>query len=1089
MTPALKIRLKLLIVFLACFFLLIVVAAPFVITWGVNTAYTKDKISSVVFEKSGFQIEPDTFSIKLFPRPGIKINHLQIQPSDNLELTIQAIKLNLDLSELSAGKLTLGQIAVNRPELKILKIQKTDGKTSMPRPSRDFALTEFFGGLSKGFDFLPKGQQSLEIIIKNGVSTYFKGLNGSIYLNKIKNTVVVNTEIENIQVSPAELAGPDFSTYIDLDKIFIEKLDFNATLDTKKETQLFKGKCRLSNPKFVSKNKHTLLDTELIDAEFMLSPEMQRVTVSPMVLKYPAGNIGIDFSNTPGGKKAWLKFTGTDIEVEQAREMSLIMLKNIYVSQTLFEILLGGHVPQVAVSFENQDLKGLLDENNLRLSGNILNGKVHIPETRLIASRITGEVEIKDGVLKVIKPKGMIKNSEIKSGTLNVDLLNYEDVPFKGEFSIDLDLSMLPETLGGLLPKTLLAQELSKVEKVVGRCNSNLKLELKSGTDEPIVHVTTDDFSARGNYARIPGEVIIESIQIEYEPDIISLNNLKGTINKNRIENLSSTVQFRDDPWIDIKNCTADIDLSATISWLTSYKNTREIISPVQTGKGITRLSSLTLSGPVLKPEKWKYNATGKIKNSALSTQKNQKQLQNLSCDFQISQKNKHLKNLQMQIDSLDFLKPFSKSNYLDSIQMPLDLKKAAMKSGNHTSFFNGTLNFSSGPSLYLYLFGKELSTLKFNHVRFVDNGISNADIDFHHERNKPLFDFKGKFSTLSFPKIIKPGSALDKKIKSITDGQPILVHRDKDHTLNIITKSLNVDSFLSPSKKFSVSKNSSLLTEDLINFKADKLKVKNLCFTDVDTKISLKKDHSYIRLKKANLCDLKTQGYINLKNGTVYANIPFQANGNENIQSLLSCLFKKDEFMDGPYSFTCNLSSEGIPRNEVINKLTGELAFSANNGRIYKLTLLSRILSVLNVSEVFKGKIPNITQKGFAYKKITIDAEIKDSVIHLTNAVIDGQDMTMIFTGTLDPLNNKIDLSCLVAPFKTVDLIIEKIPIVNTLLGGRLVSVPVKATGELSDPSVIPLHPSAVGKGLVDMMSRILKSPITLWEKMLGEE
>ncbi|MBT5988796.1 hypothetical protein HOG75_03710, partial [bacterium] len=156
--------------------------------------------------------------------------------------------------------------------------------------------------------------------------------------------------------------------------------------------------------------------------------------------------------------------------------------------------------------------------------------------------------------------------------------------------------------------------------------------------------------------------------------------------------------------------------------------------------------------------------------------------------------------------------------------------------------------------------------------------------------------------------------------------------------------------------------------------------------------------------------------------------------------------------------------------------------------GRIYKLTLISRILSILNVSKIFRGKFPNVTQNGFAYNKIILEADIKDSIIYLTKAIIDGQDMALIFSGWIDPANDTLDLTCLVAPFKTIDLIIKKIPIVNTLLGGRLVSVPIKASGKLSDPVVVPLHPSAVGDGLISMMSDILKTPVKLWDKFYGE-
>jgi len=98
---------------------------------------------------------------------------------------------------------------------------------------------------------------------------------------------------------------------------------------------------------------------------------------------------------------------------------------------------------------------------------------------------------------------------------------------------------------------------------------------------------------------------------------------------------------------------------------------------------------------------------------------------------------------------------------------------------------------------------------------------------------------------------------------------------------------------------------------------------------------------------------------------------------------------------------------------------------------------------------------------------------------------VIDAENMALFFTGEIHPFQNRLDLTCLVAPFKTIDTIVQFIPVVNTILEGRLVSFPAKATGPIDDPVVTPLHPSAVGEGLINMFTSLLKSPARLLEKV----
>ena len=78
------------------------------------------------------------------------------------------------------------------------------------------------------------------------------------------------------------------------------------------------------------------------------------------------------------------------------------------------------------------------------------------------------------------------------------------------------------------------------------------------------------------------------------------------------------------------------------------------------------------------------------------------------------------------------------------------------------------------------------------------------------------------------------------------------------------------------------------------------------------------------------------------------------------------------------------------------------------------------------------------------------------------------------------------MNLVVLVAPFKTVDRIVKIIPLVGTIMGGNLISIPFRAIGDLGDPDVIPLSPTAVGSGMLGILERTLKLPITIIQPVL---
>jgi len=158
----------------------------------------------------------------------------------------------------------------------------------------------------------------------------------------------------------------------------------------------------------------------------------------------------------------------------------------------------------------------------------------------------------------------------------------------------------------------------------------------------------------------------------------------------------------------------------------------------------------------------------------------------------------------------------------------------------------------------------------------------------------------------------------------------------------------------------------------------------------------------------------------------------------------------------------------------------------SADKGRIYRFGLLAKILALLNVTEIYRGEVPDLAGEGFAYNSMSAKAVFEDGKLIFDEGSIDSPSMGIAVEGHIDLVKKKMDLTVLVAPFKTVDRIVKHIPLVSNILGGKLVSIPFKAIGELGDPDVIPLSPTAVGSGLLGILQRTLELPITIIQPVL---
>ena len=812
-------------------------------------------------------------------------------------------------------------------------------------------------------------------------------MDGSCLIFKKQNKILLTVVTKNIALKLSDILGNNFKKYTDLEFINIDQVNCTLEFDLSKHINdqvvskninqfngvQIVGEFKLNKLMLKSKNKTNLFDTDFMDLSLKISDNITQIDIKPFKLIYPQAIVSLDFKDNQIQNKTRLQFAGKNIHIGQAKNIALLLLKNNKITKNIFNILHNGIASDINVSFHDKNLKNLFNKNNFALSGTIQNGLIAIPKTNLKASDVEGNAGIKNGVLNINTKQGVIQGANIKKGTLSVDLLNYNGFPFKGEFDLDIDLAIIPETLISLLPDTFLSKELSMVHDVTGRADAKLKLSMETPSNDLIVEIKTHDFSTSGFYDRIPWKIDLKKINFIYKPDIVHLKNINCIVHNNIIDDLEIFLDFKDQPDMKIISGSGMINLHSITPWLLSFNKINDLIAPLKNAKGKIHIKSINLSGPILKSNQWKYNVIG------------------------------------TGID-IDLVSPFNTKK----------IEKMSFKYNISDEFLN------------------------FNNIHIKHNNLL------------PI--------------------------------EPVLIEIDKNSNINIKSKTIKIDNFDSDFKNIRTDNfNLNYLFNKPVKLKTDKLKIKNLTFSNVDTKIILNKNGYDIKVNKAFLCDLETNGYIKLKNQMLQMSLPVKAIDKPDIQVLLNCLFNKNEFMTGKYSLTCDLSSNS-QKKDFLKNINGSLNFIAQNGRIHKITLISRILSVINISKILKGKSPDITQHGFEYNKVTIQADIQKGIIHLTKAIIDGKDITLVFKGWIDPFNDAMDLTCLVSPFKTVDLIIENIPVVNKIFGKSLVSIPVKAKGKLLDPVIIPLEPSAIGDGLINILTTILESPLRLWNVIYGE-
>jgi hypothetical protein len=235
------------------------------------------------------------------------------------------------------------------------------------------------------------------------------------------------------------------------------------------------------------------------------------------------------------------------------------------------------------------------------------------------------------------------------------------------------------------------------------------------------------------------------------------------------------------------------------------------------------------------------------------------------------------------------------------------------------------------------------------------------------------------------------------------------------------------------------------------------------------------------VNVIQANLCNVSTPGSLKITPQDVSLDFDFAAT-NQELNPTILCTSGQQMDITGHFDLLGRIKGQG-KEDRLLESLKGELQFTAKDGRIKRHVPLQRVFAFLNVTNSLKGQLPDLTQKEFVYDSMTSKTTIQDGKIIIEESVIDSPSMEIVSKGYVDYMKKKIDVTVLVAPFKTIDWVVKKIPLVRRILGGTLIAVPVKVTGDLADPKVLPMSASAVGSSLFGVMKRTVNLPFDLME------
>jgi len=1062
------------------------VALFFAITPLINTEQVKGRLTKSLQDKTGIDIRFNQLAFTFTPLPGFSITDISARFDQTHQVTVNKALVELNPVQLLKLNTVVRRITLQSPQLIGNKTVAGERKSTAPP---DFAAS-VQNGFNRLLELPLADTDHLDIIVTNARSNYFNTMDCRVLMTGRTRAVNIKAQISGLRLETHHIPTLESALKGRITSLNVPHLAVDCRHD---ENTFLAGTLKITSLQaYLETPKDHCIDARELDLKFALSKYRMTAHLAPLELIYPKGRVGMDLSLSTGQEASIIKFTGEHIDISQARQVCLPLLNGLQTPQTLFDILRAGAVPKITVGFKSKDRRLLFETKNLFINGCAESATVKIPHVPVIAHDTSGCAEMNDGVLSIHPKDGHVAKTVITGGDLDINLIDQHTVPFSGKFPLKVDLAELPATLISLLPNTALAREMSKISGLKGRADAVLELNKTQAHKDLDVKVEAKNIQAQGNYQRMPLPITIDDGSFLLDEHKIVLQNISGAIGNSRLSDLNAVFDTTGPVPMNIKNMAANIVLEQVAPLVDLFPGARKKLGPVKTFSGIMDIKNLKIKGPMFAPGLWQVHMTGRVKRGNVIFSNRTKGISDIFCKFNATPSTIKLSEIACNIQEVTWLEKNISQDYTQSIVLPLALTRGQFVKQPETCMFQGQLLTISGAKISFTAGGPAMNKITISKLQILDEERTQADVIFYKQPDMPKINFSGKLDTTTLENMLHPDSYLYRKLRAVTGENALIISTDKTSNITITADTLNIDPIFSRKKTASPYRSPGpprpLIEQKEIFFNVNTLGYDQLVYQGVQAKVILSQPTTNIHITHARLCDLDLSARITFNHAgeipKISTHIFLNTDQAKEVSLSIGCITGSQSVIKGSYTLKGELSGVAQTLPQVKSKQNGHFNFQAQSGRIFKATLLSRVLSMLNIL----GDT-DLRQQGFGFKTFTANAEVKESVVHIKKAVIDADNMAIIAEGWADPLNDSLDIIFLVAPFKTIDTIIKHIPIVNTILDGRLVSLPARAYGKISDPTVVPLHPSAVGKGLLNLLKDLAATPGRLYENVKNNE
>ena len=266
----------------------------------------------------------------------------------------------------------------------------------------------------------------------------------------------------------------------------------------------------------------------------------------------------------------------------------------------------------------------------------------------------------------------------------------------------------------------------------------------------------------------------------------------------------------------------------------------------------------------------------------------------------------------------------------------------------------------------------------------------------------------------------------------------------------------------------------------------ADKVKWKHFQFTELRSDFNL--DKQVLAIRKLDFGTLNgkviAKGRVDYNDKAPKYAMTFAADKLSS-EELAKAFDYHERQMTGSLAIEGGLTAQGDTLLDLEKTALGTVKVKASKGMLKQFPGLSKMFSILNVSQLFKFQLPDMVSGGMPYNEINANFNFKEGTVSSNDLFVKSDAMNIVVVGKIDMIREEGDGTVGIQPLQTVDKIVSSIPIVGWIITGKegtFVTAYFKVQGKLNNPTVTAIPIQSMSSAVFNIFKRTFQLPVKIF-------